>query len=79
MFDGLKSLAEFDFHDLQEGGLDDAGKARSELNGKLSRLTVFFNDSIGGYCAPILILFTCRGVTNNLKSVFNQLQLKKWL
>jgi hypothetical protein len=65
------------FHDLQAGGLADAGEAFSELNEKLSRKTGFFNDT-RGYFPPILVWLNCRGATDNWQSSLKQLQLNKW-
>lgn len=70
-------LAEnFEWVDLTAGGLTDLGEACLELNSKLSRNA--FMQSANGSFAPVLILFSDGGPTDNFHGGISKLKENRW-
>lgn len=68
---------QFQWRDLEAGGLTCFGEACSELNGKLSKTHGFMNDAAGSY-APAIILFSDGEPTDNYKHELEKLKNNSW-
>ena len=67
---------QFRWNDLQAGGLTELGAALLELNGKLSK-TQFMQEAAGSY-APVLILLSDGGPTDNFDSALEVIKKNAW-
>lgn len=71
-----KEAADFMWSDLKAGGLTDLGEACLELNSKLSRKA--FMAAASGSFAPVLILLSDGGATDNYHSGIAKLKENNW-
>jgi len=67
---------QFRWNDLQAGGLTELGAALLELNGKLSK-TQFMQEAAGSY-APVLILLSDGGPTDDFDSALEVIKKNAW-
>ena len=67
---------QFRWNDLQAGGSTELGAALLELNGKLSK-TQFMQEAAGSY-APVLILLSDGGPTDNFDSALEVIKKNAW-
>ena len=70
---GLENLV---WNDLEAGGMTDFGDALEELNNKLSR-TEFLKSQTGAY-APVILLLSDGGPTDDWQSKLNLLKQNNW-
>ena len=73
---GAINLEDWNWEDLQAGGITDFGAALLELDKKLSRKE-FLNSQTGAY-APVILLFSDGGPTDNWEKGLNQLKQNNW-
>lgn len=73
---GTVNLEDWNWEDLQAGGITDFGAALIELDKKLSRKT-FLNSQTGAY-APVILLFSDGGPTDNWEKGLNQIKENNW-
>ena len=64
------------WNDLNAGGVTDLGAACKELDKKLSR-NEYLNSQTGAY-APVILLFSDGGPTDNWEKELKQLKLNNW-
>lgn len=67
---------DFEWYDLQAGGLTDMGDALTELDKKLSRKA--YLDSITGNYLPVIIVMTDGGATDDYAGPLNKIRQNKW-
>ena len=70
------NLEEWNWEDLQAGGITDFGAALIELDKKLSRKA--FLDSQTGAYAPVILLFSDGGPTDNWEKGLKQIKENNW-
>ena len=68
--------ADFRWNDLQANGLTSFGAALIELNAKLSK-TQFLQEAAGSF-APVIILLSDGGPTDNYKKALDSIQQNNW-
>lgn len=73
---GAISLEDWNWEDLQAGGITDFGAALIELDKKLSR-KAFLNSQTGAY-APVILLFSDGGPTDNWEKGLKQIKENNW-
>ena len=73
---GAISLEDWNWEDLQAGGITDFGAALIELDKKLSR-KAFLNSQTGAY-APVILLFSDGGPTDNWEKGLTQIKENNW-
>ena len=73
---GPISLDDWQWEDLKAGGITDLGAAFVELDKKLSR-NEFLESQTGAY-APVILLFSDGGPTDNWKKGLNVLKQNNW-
>ena len=73
---GAINLEDWNWEDLQAGGITDFGAALIELDKKLSR-KAFLNSQTGAY-APVILLFSDGGPTDNWEKGLNQVKENNW-
>ncbi len=73
---GTISLEDWNWEDLQAGGITDFGAALIELDKKLSR-KAFLNSQTGAY-APVILLFSDGGPTDNWEKGLKQIKENNW-
>lgn len=73
---GAISLEDWNWEDLQAGGITDFGAALIELDKKLSR-KAFLNSQTGAY-APVILLFSDGGPTDNWEKGLAQIKENNW-
>lgn len=73
---GPVSLDDWKWEDLQAGGITDFGAALIELDKKLSR-NEYLNSQTGAY-APVILLFSDGGPTDNWEKALNQIKQNNW-
>ncbi len=73
---GPVCLDDWNWEDLQAGGITDFGAALFELDRKLSR-NEFLQSQTGAY-APVLLLFSDGGPTDNWKKALEQIKKNNW-
>lgn len=73
---GAISLEDWNWEDLQAGGITDFGAALIELDKKLSR-KAFLNSQTGAY-APVILLFSDGGPTDNWEKGLAQVKENNW-
>lgn len=73
---GPVSIEELFWNDLPAGGLTDLGHACKELNQKLSR-TEYLKSQTGAY-APVILLFSDGGPTDDWQSGLRELKQNNW-
>ena len=76
MYDEPKLADEFIWQDIQTEGLTDLGAACIELNNKLSR-KAFLNEVAGSF-APVLLLLSDGGPTDDFQNGLKKLKANKW-
>lgn len=70
------NLEDWNWEDLQSGGITDFGAALIELDKKLSR-KAFLNSQTGAY-APVILLFSDGGPTDNWEKGLGQIKENNW-
>ncbi len=73
---GPVSLDDWKWEDLKAGGITDFGAALLELDKKLSR-NEYLNSQTGAY-APVILLFSDGGPTDNWKKGLEELKKNNW-
>ena len=73
---GAINLEDWNWEDLQAGGITDFGAELIELDKKLSR-KAFLNSQTGAY-APVILLFSDGGPTDNWEKGLNQVKENNW-
>lgn len=73
---GAINLEDWNWEDLQAGGITDFGAALIELDKKLSRKE-FLNSQTGAY-APVILLFSDGGPTDNWEKGLKQIKENNW-
>lgn len=73
---GAINLEDWNWEDLQAGGITDFGAALFELDKKLSR-RAFLNSQTGAY-APVILLFSDGGPTDNWEKGLKQIKKNNW-
>ena len=69
-------LESYKWTNLDAGGVTDLGEACKELESKLNR-NAFLQDAVGNY-APVIILISDGGPTDDFKSGLEKLKQNKW-
>ena len=73
---GPIAIGDVIWNDLNAGGVTDLGAACKELDKKLSR-NEYLNSQTGAY-APVILLFSDGGPTDNWEKELKQLKLNNW-
>lgn len=73
---GPVDLDDWKWEDLRAGGITDFGAALLELDSKLSR-KAFLNSQTGAY-APVILLFSDGGPTDNWEKALEQIRKNNW-
>lgn len=69
-------LENFNWIDLEADGVTDLGEACRELNSKLSK-DAFLQDAVGNF-APVILLFSDGGPTDDYEQSLSELKQNKW-
>lgn len=73
---GLVGIGDFQWENINTGGMTDFGAAIRELNTMLSRSALFASSS--QYCVPIIINITDGSPTDNWEKEFELIKQNKW-
>lgn len=73
---GLVGIGDFQWENMNTGGMTDFGAAIRELNSMLSRSALFAGSS--QYCVPIIINITDGSSTDNWEKEFELIKQNKW-